>query len=293
MRRNMESRVERQLSQSRERGPIQFRHPEKAGEAIRQSIDENIEREAVIDRRALEAKALQHAMGQADLHRIRAESERFQQDGRLIVAGDSVNSPRGAYTTPEMIALERSNIDLMRAGQGQSSSHWHTRTRSGDGRASDNLLPIRPLSPRLLSLLPTGSLQLKVAPALRKRQLSAQSASSRKSRDTRCTDSLLQRARSSRFPRRAFPREPSPVSSKAKRGHASKQIWVIDESSLLPTRQVNRILHKAREESVERIIFVGDQRQHHAIEAGRPDPPNARGGNAGRPLGHDSPTARP
>ncbi len=52
--------------------------------------------------------------------------------------------------------------------------------------------------------------------------------------------------------------------------HPSKQIWVIDESSLLPTRQVNRILHKAREESIERIIFVGDQRQHHAIEAGRP-----------------------
>ncbi len=49
--------TERYFSQSRERGPIQSQHPEKAGEAIRQSIDENIEREAVIDRRALEAKA--------------------------------------------------------------------------------------------------------------------------------------------------------------------------------------------------------------------------------------------
>ena len=48
------------------------------------------------------------------------------------------------------------------------------------------------------------------------------------------------------------------------------EIWIVDESSLLPTRQVNRLLHKAREEGVERIIFVGDQRQHHAIEAGRP-----------------------
>ena len=61
-------------------------------------------------------------MGQADLHSIRAESERFQQDGRLIVAGDSVNSPRGAYTTPEMIALERGNIELMRAGQGSAAA---------------------------------------------------------------------------------------------------------------------------------------------------------------------------
>src|SRR6266851_3745798 len=103
--------VEQYLSQSREHRPIQFRYPEKAEEAIRHSIDENSEREAVIDRRALEAKALQHAMGQADLHRIRAASERLQQNGRLIVAGDSVNSPQGAYTTPEMIALERGNIE--------------------------------------------------------------------------------------------------------------------------------------------------------------------------------------
>jgi conjugative relaxase-like TrwC/TraI family protein len=92
--------IERYVAQSRERGSIQFRYPEKAEAAVRQSIDENIEREAVVDRRALEAKALQHAMGKADLHRVRFESERLQQDGRLIPAGDSVNSPRGAYTTP-------------------------------------------------------------------------------------------------------------------------------------------------------------------------------------------------
>jgi hypothetical protein len=88
--------VEHYLLQSRERGSIQFLYPEKAAAAVRQSIDENIEREAVIDRRALEAKALQHAMGQADLHQVRVESECFHQDGRLIVAGDSVNSPRAA-----------------------------------------------------------------------------------------------------------------------------------------------------------------------------------------------------
>jgi conjugative relaxase-like TrwC/TraI family protein len=50
----------------------------------------------------------------------------------------------------------------------------------------------------------------------------------------------------------------------------AKQIWIIDESSLLPTSQVNRLSHKAREQGVERVVFVGDQHQHHAIEAGRP-----------------------
>ncbi len=49
-----------------------------------------------------------------------------------------------------------------------------------------------------------------------------------------------------------------------------RELWIVDESSLLATRQVNRLLHKAREARVEQIVFVGDQHQHHAIEAGRP-----------------------
>ena len=48
------------------------------------------------------------------------------------------------------------------------------------------------------------------------------------------------------------------------------ELWIVDESSLLATRQVNRLLHKARVARVERIVFVGDQHQHHAIDAGRP-----------------------
>jgi ATP-dependent exoDNAse (exonuclease V) alpha subunit len=51
---------------------------------------------------------------------------------------------------------------------------------------------------------------------------------------------------------------------------SQRQLSIIDESSLLPTRQVNRLLHKAHDAGIERIVFVGDQRQHHAIEAGRP-----------------------
>jgi len=49
-----------------------------------------------------------------------------------------------------------------------------------------------------------------------------------------------------------------------------RQFWIVDESSLLSTRQMNRLLHQARDQAVNRIVFLGDQRQHHAIEAGRP-----------------------
>src|SRR5260370_35115696 len=53
-------------------------------------------------------------------------------------------------------------------------------------------------------------------------------------------------------------------------GRSAHKLWIVDESSLLATRPANGILKAAREQGVERIVFVGDQRQHHAIEAGAP-----------------------
>jgi ATP-dependent exoDNAse (exonuclease V) alpha subunit len=52
------------------------------------------------------------------------------------------------------------------------------------------------------------------------------------------------------------------------KGH--HEMWIVDESSLLATVPVNELLQLAKQRGVERIIFVGDQRQHLAIEAGNP-----------------------
>ena len=258
------------MSQSRERGLIQFRHPKKAEEAIRQSIDENIEREAVIDRRALEAKALQHVMGQADLHQIRNESERFQQDGRLILAGDSVNSPRGAYTTPEMIALERGNIELMRAGRGRAAAIGSS-NEIRRWASQRNLLPDQTAAAEQI-LASTdwvtsiegraGAAKTTTVGAIREFAENHGYAVSGFAPTTRAVKALSEAGVSA-----------STVASLLESQSArdvSNEVWIVDESSLLPTRQINRLLHKAREQSVARIIFVGDQGQHHAIEAGRP-----------------------
>ena len=262
--------VERLLSQSRGRGPIQFRYPERAKEAFRQSIDENIEREAVIDRRALEAKALQHAMGQTDLHQIRAEGEQLQHNGRLVVAGDSVNSPRGAYTTPEMIAFERGNIELMRAGQDRAtavaSSNEIRRWAS-----QRNLLPDQTAAAELTLASNdwitsiegrAGAAKTTTVGAIREFAENHGYAVYGFAPTTRAVKSLSEAGVSA-----------STVASLLESQSArdvSNEVWIVDESSLLPTRQVNRLLHRAREQSVARIVFVGDQRQHHAIEAGRP-----------------------
>jgi conjugative relaxase-like TrwC/TraI family protein len=258
---------ERHFSQSVTHGTLQH---EKAEQAVRHSIDENSEREAVIDRRALEAKALQHAMRSVQLDQIRTESQRLERNRRLIAVGDAVNSPRGAYTTPEMIALERENIEVMRAGRGKVTAigtsneirRWVTRSQLLSDQASVAELTL--VSSDWLTSIEgrAGAAKTTTVGAIREFAEEQGYAVRGFAPTTRAVKSLSDAGVSARTVASLLEgRLPD-----AQR----KQTWIIDESSLLPTWQVNRLLHKAREQGVERILFVGDQRQHHAIEAGRP-----------------------
>lgn len=47
-----------------------------------------------------------------------------------------------------------------------------------------------------------------------------------------------------------------------------KHLFIVDESSLASTRLVNEFLHRLEEP--DRVLFVGDSRQHQGVEAGRP-----------------------
>ena len=47
-----------------------------------------------------------------------------------------------------------------------------------------------------------------------------------------------------------------------------KRFFVIDESSLTSTKQMNEFFHRLH--SSDRVLLVGDTRQHEAVEAGRP-----------------------
>jgi len=256
------------LAQSRERGL--FHYPAMAEEAVRQSIAENSEREAVIDRRALEAKALQHAMGKTDLDAVRRESRRVEREHRLISVGDSVGAPHGAFTTPEMIALERENIEMTRAGQGATAAIGTTK-QIGEWVARRHLL-----------LDQAAVAQLTLASADWLTSIEGRAGATK----TTTVGAMREFAEEQGYAVRGFAPTTRAVKSLSEAGvsattiaslleskpvrYTTRQIWIIDESSLLPTRQVNRLLHRATEEGIDRIVFVGDQRQHHAIEAGRP-----------------------
>jgi ATP-dependent exoDNAse (exonuclease V) alpha subunit len=49
-----------------------------------------------------------------------------------------------------------------------------------------------------------------------------------------------------------------------------KRFFVLDELSLASTKQMNEFLHRLKEN--DRVLLVGDTRQHEAFKAGRPVP---------------------
>ena len=85
--------------------------------AVTFATDRNLERDAVVDERALLRDALSRAMGEQTVHAITTEFERWVEAGELIGVAQRSGAPGRAFTTQEMIALERETIAIMRAGR--------------------------------------------------------------------------------------------------------------------------------------------------------------------------------
>jgi conjugative relaxase-like TrwC/TraI family protein len=268
--RNYGIMIERVAENAQRSGSVASDSRESIADAFRFSVDHNTEREAVIDRRGLETVALQHGMGRADLACVRDESDLLERTGQLIHAGASVSSPQGAYTTPEMVALERGNLDLMRAGQGRTRpianadevQAWTARKGLLADQAEAAKLTLTTTDWLTAIEGRAGSTKTTTVAAIREFAEEHGYSVHGFAPTTRAVKALSEAG----LPAHTV----ASLLENRLRDTNRRQLWIIDESSLLPTRQVNRLLRKAREAGVERIVFVGDQRQHHAIEAGRP-----------------------
>ena len=250
--------------------PVQIPTQARIEDALRFAVAHSTEREAVIDRRALEATALQYGMGAIDLDKLRRESTAWKERRALIALDASISSPNGTFTTPEMVALERDNLDLMRAGRGQNSTiaaaeeirRWATdRALLADQIEVAQLILT---TPDWLTSIEgrAGSAKTTTVGAIREFAEEHGYVVRGFAPTTRAVKALSEAGVESRTVASLIERKISDA--------GLHELWIVDESSLLATRQVNRLLHKAREAGVERIVFVGDQHQHHAIEAGRP-----------------------
>jgi conjugative relaxase-like TrwC/TraI family protein len=89
-----------------------------AQSAVTFARDRNLEREAVVDERALMRDALKRSIGQAMLEDIRAQLDERIERGELLEVKTAIGR---SFTTPAMVELERENIAFMKSGQGRDA----------------------------------------------------------------------------------------------------------------------------------------------------------------------------
>ena len=242
-------------------------------------------REAVVDHRDIMRDALQHGVGATDLAHIEAALKGQQASGQLIATGKSHVHPLDRYTTPEMVRLERENIAFARDGMnhgrpiaGLAIRNVATGVVTGMGEsevrewaAKKKLLPDQ-TEAAVISLTSghwitaiegfAGTAKTTLVGAMK--EFAQQHAWTVYGAGT-TTGSVEALEAVGLDARTVAKLRATPLPAKGEH-----EVWIVDESSLLATVPVNELLKLAKERGVERIIFVGDQQQHLAIEAGNP-----------------------
>jgi len=232
-----------------------------AQSAVTFARDRNLEREAVVDERALMRDALKRSMGQATFADVQQHFESSIEKGDLV----EVKTPVGrSFTTPEMIELERDNIERMRAGQGQYQPlverHNHFEHLSNSQRhAVETILESRDQITGLQGAAGTGKTT----------SLAALREAAEKEGYT--VEGFAPTSRAAYQLEEAGIKAATLQHHLAQGEHAhdgARHLYFVDESSLAGTKQMHDFFERLNEN--DRVVLVGDTRQHQAVDAGRP-----------------------
>src|SRR6266481_9391935 len=241
---------------------------EKAiGQAVAYSREKNIERDAVAEERGLLRDVLKRSMGDATVAEVKAEFEKRVQAGEFIETSN--RAPGRAFTTSEMIDRERDTIQVMRAGQNQHSPIASFKTRRDIEQHHKHLSESqRAAVEQILSSRDQVTALEGVAGAGKTTSLAAIREAAEQecykvegfAPTSRAAQKLGEAGIESSTLQRHLTRSEEPHDG-------LKRLYVLDESSLTSTKQMNEFLHRLHEK--DRVLLVGDTRQHEAVEAGR------------------------
>jgi conjugative relaxase-like TrwC/TraI family protein len=239
-------------------------------QALAYAREKNLEREAVAEERDLLRDSLKRSMGDATLEEVRAEFEKRIERGELIEAPRAEHQPGRAFTTVEMQELERENIRLMRAGQDRSEElateetrraieEQHAHLSNSQRQAVEEILSSRDQITALEGAAGAGkTTSLAAIREAAEREgykvegFAPTSRAAHKLEEAGIEASTLQKY----------------LARGAEEQSGEKHLYVLDESSLASTKQMNEFLQRLQED--DRVLLVGDTRQHEAVEAGRP-----------------------
>ena len=264
------------VSAARIRAEQQERTPDngtRAKEAISFARESIFEREAVADERIILRDAMRRGMGEASYRDIRAEFDHRREAGQFRSVQAMKHSSGRSFTTPETIAAERTNIrsilegrnaiePIMSAESAREQAATKTFLNDSQRRVIEEVLNSADRIHGLQGLAGSGktsSLQSiregAEAAGYKVEGFAPTSRAAGQLREAGIDATTLQSflARGQNHPS-ADP--------------ANRHLYMLDESSLASTRQMRSFLDKLNPN--DRVLVIGDTRQHQGVDAGRP-----------------------
>jgi ATP-dependent exoDNAse (exonuclease V) alpha subunit len=256
---------ERALSQAQTTGL----QPDSRG-AVAFAKEKVFEREAVADERVIMREALRRGMGEVSFSEVQSEFQRRRGDGEFRSVQGQKHSSGRSFTTPETISAERANVQHVLNGRGaatpmlsEAAADRHAQSRDFLNEAQRTAIrEVLTSSDRVhgfQGLAGTG--KTSTLEAIREGAEKAgykvegfapTSKAAGQLREAGIEANTLQS-----FLARQKVADPD-----------SKHLYMLDESSLASTRQMRAFLDKIRPE--DRVLVIGDTRQHQGVDAGRP-----------------------
>jgi hypothetical protein len=261
-------RAARERSQRQEKPVNSF---ERVRESLTFSRDKNFEREAVVDERALIRDGLRRGMGEITHGQVRSNLEARLASGEFQIVEWSRGVPSRQFTTAKTIAAEHEILRRMREGQNHAEpvlSRPEAITVADQyahlNRAQKSVVEDVLSSPDRIQGIQgfagagktTTLTVIRSAAEKQSYQVEGFAPTSRAARQL--NQAGIQAGTLQLFlARSANPDLPE-----------QKHFYLVDESSLASTNQIREFLSRLGPD--DRVLLIGDIRQHQGVEAGRP-----------------------
>ena len=264
------------VSAARIRAEQQERTPDngtRAREAVTFARESIFEREAVADERIILRDAMRRGMGEVSYRDIQAEFDQRQEAGQFRSVQAMKHSSGRSFTTPETIAAERTNIrsilegrnaiePIMSAESAREQASTKTFLNAAQRRVIEEVLNSSDRVHGLQGL--AGSGKTSSLQSIREGAETAGYKVEGFAPTSRAAGQL-----------REVGIDATTLQSFLVRGQnhpdadpAERHLYMLDESSLASTRQMRSFLDKLNPN--DRVLVIGDTRQHQGVDAGRP-----------------------
>lgn len=242
----------------------------RAQEAMTFARDHLFEREAVADERAIMTAALRRSMGEATFSEVRNEFSLRREQGQFRTVGQRTYDSAERYTTPETLAAERANIQHVRDSrhalapmmtEREAFAQADTRSLLNDAqrRVVHEVLTSTDRVHGLQGLAGSGktaSLETiregAEAKGYKVEGFAPTSRAAAQLREAGIEANTLQ----------------SFLARKVEDTPGQRHLYMLDESSLASSKQMRDFLQRVSPE--DRVLVIGDIRQHQGVEAGKP-----------------------